>query len=64
MKMRSVIAVLGLAALLLAAGCMPFSGQRDVSAKANILGNTFEWSSTVAGNYTVPVLTGNVSASQ
>lgn len=38
--------------LLATAGCtMPFSGERDVACKLNILGNTFEWQSKMAGEY-------------
>lgn len=38
--------------LLMGAGCtMPFSGKRDATCKINILGNTFEWTSTLSGEY-------------
>jgi hypothetical protein len=38
--------------LMLAAGCvMPFSGERNLACKVNILGNTVEWNSAVAGSY-------------
>ena len=40
--------------LLCTAGCtLPFSGERDVSCKVNILGNTVEWKSKMAGSYKV-----------
>ena len=36
----------------LTSGCtMPFSGDRDVQVKLNILSNTFEWSSKMSGQY-------------
>ena len=33
-------------------GCvMPFSGERNTEGKINILGNTVEWKTSVAGAY-------------
>lgn len=41
-----------LLAMGLGTGCsMPFSGERDVAFKCNVLGNTFEWQSRAAGSY-------------
>ena len=50
--MKTVIPFLLLATLT---GCaLPFSGKRDVDLKVNILGNTVEWKSNVAGDYVQP----------
>ena len=47
--MKKIIALL---AILSLTGCtMPFSGDRDVSVKLNILSNTFEWQSKMSGQY-------------
>lgn len=52
--LNTVVVLIFLAMLVMfLSGCtFPFSGERDVSAKLNVLGNTFEWQSKAVGTYT------------